>query len=80
MMTFAVHKLPVAVRKHDEFCIKNEKPCIKNEELCIKTEEHFIQNAESARFGGVLMNRCAVQDPLQREIDCPFCGVEPERW
>jgi Ca2+-binding EF-hand superfamily protein len=41
----------------------------------------FVAFSTSARslFGGVLMNRCAVPDPAQRSLDCPFCGDEPER-
>eukprot|EP01043_Picozoa_sp_COSAG02_P036745 COSAG02_NODE_2712_length_8183_cov_20.357867_4_plen_1548_part_01 len=38
----------------------------------------FVAFAISARslFGGVLMNRCAVSDAVQRSLDCQFCGDE----
>eukprot|EP01043_Picozoa_sp_COSAG02_P025025 COSAG02_NODE_1390_length_12915_cov_6.825531_1_plen_3708_part_00 len=38
----------------------------------------FVAFATSARslFGGVLMNRCADSDLVQRGVDCQFCGDE----
>ena len=36
----------------------------------------FVAFSTSSRmlFGGVLLNRCAVADPVQRSLDCPWCG------
>ena len=41
----------------------------------------FVAFSTSARsmFAGVLMHQCAVPDPLQRSLDCEFCGNEAEQ-
>eukprot|EP01043_Picozoa_sp_COSAG02_P064590 COSAG02_NODE_9489_length_2200_cov_1.556878_1_plen_591_part_10 len=38
----------------------------------------FVAFSTSSRslFGGVLLNRCAVDDPGQRALECPLCGDE----
>eukprot|EP01044_Picomonas_judraskeda_P006745 COSAG03_NODE_688_length_6294_cov_4.784988_1_plen_387_part_00 len=41
----------------------------------------FVAFSTSARsmFAGVLMHQCAVPEPLQRSVDCEFCGDEAEQ-
>lgn len=38
----------------------------------------FVAFSTSSRmlFGGVLINRCAIDDQLQRSVECPWCGEE----